>query len=126
MLQHPLRPMNLSRRRLRSGSPIETLEARTLLSKAVSGVFDVGHVPVYHPANDNLADVQNGPLANAGTQLANLYLDSRRAAKAGATFDAGTQQYKYLLTDGNRVGVTLRTRGDLRAFGHDLTNTYGF
>src|SRR5678815_946460 len=104
MLHHPLRSMN---RPVQSYSPIEPLESRTLLSKALAtGVFDVTKVPVYQPTNNNLADVENGPMANAGTHLASLYLDYRRATKSGRNVNVNALQYRQLLTDGQRVGVT--------------------
>src|SRR6516225_974039 len=42
---------------------LESLEERTLLS---------GN-PVWHPTNNNLADVQNGPMGNLGGDLVNTY-----------------------------------------------------
>ena len=48
----------------RRGFPrLEVLEERQLLS---------GGTP-WHPTSTNLADVQNGPMANLGSQLINLY-----------------------------------------------------
>src|SRR4029079_19655754 len=126
MPQHRPRSMNAPRSARSARSTIEPLETRTLLSKAVAGVFDVSKVPVFHPTNDNLADVQNGPMANAGSQLAGLYLDYRRAVKNNKAIQTNSLQYRQMLLDEQRVGVTLRTRGELRAFGHDLTDKYGF
>src|SRR5437764_1329369 len=55
------------RRRGLSGLDFEFLEARTLL--------DAG-APVslrWHATTDNVSDVQNGPLANAGQELIGVY-----------------------------------------------------
>ena len=44
---------------------LEWLENRTLL--------DGGGNPVWKPSSTNLADVQNGPMANLGGDLINVY-----------------------------------------------------
>ena len=52
----------------RRGFPrLEWLEGRTLLSGGGGGN------PVWKPTSTNLADVQNGPMANMGSELINVY-----------------------------------------------------
>src|SRR5215218_269905 len=71
---------------------LEPLERRTLLASAVAaGAFDLTNVPAFTPTSSNLADVKHGPMAVAGGHLANLYLDYRRAIKAGRDYTATNQ-----------------------------------
>ena len=63
---------------------IEKLEQRTLLS---GGVFDVSKLPVFVPTSGDISDARNGPLANAGATLTQVYTDLFRA---GDAVDAST------------------------------------
>jgi hypothetical protein len=96
---------------------IETFERRLLLSAS-------------------LHDIQNGPLAKAGGNLANLYINYRSAQKAGtlahyqSTLDAQTRKANggdAVDVQGNTVGVTVVGTGKLagleqtvRALGMDI------
>lgn len=106
---------------------IEPLERRTLMANAVApvtGVFDIANTPIFRPTSDNLADVKHGPMANAGSALTGLYLDYRRAIKAGRLFTAPTNSS--LDVQGDKVGVTLRIRGYSDKFLRGLKTAYDF
>src|SRR3954471_605435 len=65
---------------------LEPLERRTLLASAVTSAFDLTNIPLFQPTSNNLADYKHGPMANAGTHLAGLYVNYRRAVKNGRDF----------------------------------------
>jgi hypothetical protein len=93
--------------------PIEALERRVLLSGTP-----------FVATSSNLHDIQNGPLAKAGGNLANLYLDYRSAQRTGTmtAFAAATAQEtdaaggSPLDVVGNAVGVELVAVGNLAKF----------
>src|SRR5688572_11205318 len=103
---------------------IEPLERRTLLAAAVTGAFDIASLPVHKPASSDLADVKNGPMANAGGLLTGLYLDYRRAIKAGRAFGAPEKTALDIRDD--KVGITLRIRGLNDKFIRGLKTAYDF
>ena len=91
---------------------LEVLERRVLLSAA------------FVPTSTNLHDIQNGPLAKAGGNLADLYLNYRSAQRAGTL----TAFEKQIATEtaspygspidavGNTVGVEVVGSGKFSAF----------
>ncbi|CAN5470043.1 hypothetical protein BH09PLA1_BH09PLA1_09480 [soil metagenome] len=103
---------------------IEPLERRTLLAAAVTGAFDLNNVPVFRPTSTDLADVKNGPMANAGGWLTGLYLDYRRAIKAGRAYTLPATPID--VRSDNTVGITLRIRGYSDKFLNGLKTAYGF
>lgn len=105
---------------------IEPLERRALLAAAVTGAFDIANTPVYKPISADLADVKRGPMANAGSRLIGLYLDYRRAVKAGRAFVAPTSDQTAVDIQGDKVGVTLRVRGYNDKFLRGLKTAYSF
>lgn len=113
--------------RVASAQPkmLEPLERRTLLASAVAAsAFDLSNVPAFRPTSSDLADVKHGPMANAGGHLAGLYLDYRRALKAGRDFTATDAALD--IRDDNKVGITLRIRGYSDKFLRGLKSAYGF
>ncbi|MFO0956694.1 MAG: S8 family serine peptidase [Isosphaeraceae bacterium] len=105
-----------ARRRL--GLSIEALEGRTLLTGG-----DV--VPRPWLTNDNLADTQNGPMANAGAALVKAYFEYQQYqtvktdTSSFATSDVNTQARTYLF-EGDQVRVDVKIYGDLRQGAGDL------
>jgi hypothetical protein len=90
--------------------PIEQLESRRLLAVS-GGVFDPGNIPDNTPTTSTLTDTKDGPLANAGLDLINLYREFRRYDNAGGAvskFDRGSNGN--LLVRNGRVAVTIRGR----------------
>ncbi|MBC8106690.1 MAG: S8 family serine peptidase [Anaerolineae bacterium] len=107
-----------------SPKTLEPLERRTLLAGAVASAFDLSNIPVYRPTSTDLADFKHGPMANAGTHLAGLYVDYRRAIKAGREFTANDPALD--IRANNKVGITLRIRGYSDKFLRGLKSSYGF
>lgn len=94
--------------------PIEQLEARQLMAVDVGGVFDPDNVPVNAPTTTELTNVKNGPLANAGQDLINLYRDYRRFINSGgkeSKFDKSAGNP--LIVKDARVALTIRGRDGL-------------
>jgi hypothetical protein len=93
---------------------LELLEQRVLLSGVTSPVPFV-------PTTTSLHNIQQGPLAKAGENLANLYLNYRTAAAAGTTaaFEKTTSAASgagSVDVVGDTVGVELVAVGNLSAF----------
>lgn len=92
---------------------VESLEQRALLD---------GSDPIrFQPTNNNLADVQNGPLAIAGPNLVQLYQEHQNYLHVAV----GDTEFESTLKDslrieGEYVGVTVRVGGDLET----ATNTF--
>jgi hypothetical protein len=92
---------------------VESLERRVFLTT-------VGFVPT----TTNLHDLQNGPLAKAGENLANIYFGYRSAQRAGtlaayvAAMDKlyGQTDVNALELDGSSIGVELVASGKLSTF----------
>jgi large repetitive protein len=103
----------------------ERLEPRVLLA---SKVFDLSRIPVYTPTSTDIHDVKRGPMAIAGGDLIDVYLDYRRALGAGRTFSARTASSAndLSISESGKIGVTLRTRGDFNWFAKKLASTWGF
>lgn len=109
----PGRRSNLNGRRL----AIEALEGRTLLTGDV--------VPRPWLTNNNLADTQNGPMANAGGALIKAYfeyqqyLPVRTQTSEFASSPLNSQSGTYLF-EGDQVRVDVKVFGDLRQGSSDL------
>lgn len=104
---------------------LERLEPRVMFA---GNVFDISRIPVYRPTTTDIHDEKHGPMAVAGGDLIDVYLDSRRAQAAGQSFDARTAQSAkgLLVSESGKIGVTLRTRGDFNWFAKKLVSTWGF
>jgi hypothetical protein len=114
----------------------ENLERRLVLSSAVTVPTLAVSAAVSDP-NENLLDAQNGPLANAGQALINLYVGYRRAQTAAkdddivAAFDVSPDPLaasseataaQSLEISGQNVGVEIRpTDPSDSTFAADLT-----
>ncbi len=78
---------------------MEKLENRTLLTS----------VPIlWHPTTTNLADAQNGPMANAGTTLIGVY---EAFTKGGATTAQLQSSNPLLIFQGSSVNVSVNWNG---------------
>lgn len=96
--------------------PIEQLESRRLMAVDIGGVFDPDNVPVNTPTTTDLTDTKDGPLANAGQDLINLYRDYRRFMNNGgkeSKFDKSASNP--LIVKDARVALTVRGRDGLDA-----------
>ena len=93
--------------RRRSDLPrIESLESRTLLTG-------------WKPTNNNLADPRNGPMANEGSMLVNLY---QTYLKDGGNASSLQSQYPLLILRGNDVDITVNGTGNFNTFLTSMTN----
>jgi len=79
---------------------LESLESRTLLS--------LGN-PYYVPTTTNLADAENGPMANLGTDLVNIYESFENGQCSAAALATEYPDYEF---QGNSVMVGLSSNGD--------------
>lgn len=104
--------------------PIEQLESRRLMAVDIGGVFDPDNVPVNTPTTTDLTDIKDGPLANAGQDLINLYRDYRRFMNAGgkeSKFDKSLANP--LVVKDARVALTVRGRDGVDALQTLLQNS---
>ena len=95
---------------------VECLEERTLMANS-----GLGGPPVFHPTNNNLSDVQNGPLALAGADIIKVYQEFQAYQQAGSigTF---VPSDKFLRVQGSSIGLDIRGYGDPNAFVQSLRN----
>ncbi|MDR3632795.1 MAG: S8 family serine peptidase, partial [Isosphaeraceae bacterium] len=98
----------------RRGYPrLEDLEDRTLLSATPT------YTP-WHPTDSNLADVQNGPMANEGPDLIHIYESSQQG---DSTAQQLSQLYPFYQFQGNDVLVGVNSSGgDFNTFVSSLQN----
>ncbi|MHC5542117.1 S8/S53 family peptidase, partial [Singulisphaera rosea] len=94
-------------RREREILNFEALEERTLLNATA------GDTPVWHATNLNVSDVRNGPLANAGQDLINVYQAFQAASGDGSKVAA---KYPGIRFQGNFVGVDVQGYGNFTTF----------
>jgi large repetitive protein len=96
----------------RRGFPrIESLEDRTLLDANTSSI-------IWHPTDTNTADVKNGPLANSGQLLVNLYQAFQQNSDSGQL----AKQFPLMYIGNGEIGVDIKGTGDLTSFVQSLTN----
>ncbi len=97
--------------RKRTLPELESLESRRLLA----GPSD--SPPAWHPTSLDPADVKNGPLANAGQELINIYLEYQAYKQAGGQPNQfHSSQANTIRFQGNQVGVYVRSYGDFNTF----------
>jgi hypothetical protein len=90
----------------RNGRPsLETLEPRRLLTMGPT-VQPLSPVPVWTPTDTNLFDAQNGPMANLGVGLVNIYKAFVQSGGNAAQVEA---QYPDVFFQNGMVGVELKT-----------------
>ena len=99
----------------RQGFPrLEWLEGRVLLSGGGGGN------PVWKPTSTNLADVQNGPMANMGQELIDVY---QTFLNSGGDVSQLPAKFPLLQFKGNSVLVGVNSGGgDFNQFTSSLTN----
>ena len=97
---------------------IESLESRTLLSG-------------WKPTNNNLADAQNGPMANEGQTLVDLYQSFLKTTGSISSLESQTQ-FDLLQFKGNSVFLDVKVTGtfstavtSLKDLGMQVTTTGG-
>ena len=95
---------------------LEQLESRRLLA-GTPDPFALSGKPAFKPITTDLADAKQGPMALAGQDLINIYLDYRRALKGNRPF---TSPEPTVDVRGDRVGVTLRTTTKLSKFVREM------
>ncbi len=103
-------------RRRRQGRPrLEFLENRRLLA-------GVGTNPgvTWHPTSTDPYDVQNGPLANLGKDLIQVYHDFATYSQAGDKGTFTSSRASTLFIQGTSVGVDIRGYGDFASFQQSL------
>ena len=95
---------------------IESLESRTLLSG-------------WKPTNNNLADAQNGPMANEGQTLVDLYQSFLKTTGSISSLESQTQ-FDLLQFKGNSVFLDVKVTGtfstavtSLKDLGMQVTTT---
>jgi len=100
-------------RRRRAGLPfLESLEDRRLL--------DAGGA--WHATNNNIYDPQNGPMANLGATLIDVYRDYNNYVSSGSTTPYSAALSNIIYFQGTSVGVSVRGSGDFSAFQQSLAN----
>ena len=104
----PKRHNGNPRRRRQGGLGMEALEQRRLLASNPT-------VP-WHPTSGNLADAQNGPMANLGGDLVQIYQDYLNYEKGGAVGSFTTPESKRIEVVGTTVGIDIRGTGSLQTF----------
>ena len=99
----------------RKGFPkLEWLEGRLLLASNPA----LGGNPVWAPTTSNVADIQHGPMANMGGELATLY----NRAKGGADIPLLTTEFPDLQIQNGSVLIGLTTWGDLSSLQSSVVN----
>lgn len=94
---------------------LESLEKRTLLS--------IGDGPIsFQPTSVDIADVKNGPLAKAGSQLISIYQEYQTFLQQGGGGEFVSQQAPWIMFDGDKVGVDFSGVGDFNAMRTSLAN----
>ncbi len=95
-------------RRAQSLLGMESLEQRQLLA------FAGAAAPAWHPTSQNPLDATNGPLANAGPPLIQVYQDYQnwQIAHNGKPIDLFTPSNSQLMTKSGLVGVEVSVYGD--------------
>lgn len=95
----------------RRGFPnVESLEGRVLLDGGANG---------WHPTSTDLKDVRNGPMANEGQDLINIY---QEYLKQPTNTTALPAKFSYIRFQGNSVGIDVKGQGDFNTFLTSLRN----
>lgn len=101
---------------------MEPLEARRMLDVGI-GYNTITQPPNWHATNNNISDLTNGPLANAGQTLESIYQGYEAfavGAGPGATYNSPlSSQIEF---QGNYVGVRVNTWGDFNSAQTALQN----
>jgi hypothetical protein len=103
------------KQKARRGFPrLEWLEGRLLLASSPTA----GGNPIWKPTNNNIADVQNGPMANLGGQLITVY----QHYMAGKNTLQLQKDFPNLQFKDGAVLVGLTTGGDISQLGTSVVN----
>ncbi len=76
----------------------------------------------WHPTSTNPYDVQNGPLANLGSDLITVYHDFVNYSQNGSKGTFTSSRSSALFISGSSVGVDIRGYGNFNTFQQSLTN----
>jgi hypothetical protein len=116
------RPEEPSRRRSqktpkRKGHPrIEFLEDRRLLSGTETAI----PAPLWTPTSTNLLDAQNGPMANLGVAVVDVY---KAYVQSGGNTSQLASEFPMIEFNGGLVGLEVKSLGgDFNQFVSQLTN----
>ncbi len=105
-------------RRRRFETPgLEALENRRLLSTATPGG---GVASPFQPTDNNPYDIQNGPLANAGADLIQVFHDYNNYVAAGSHGQFQSTLASRIQFQGTSVAVDVRGTGDFNSFQQTL------
>ncbi len=105
-------------RRRRFETPgLEALENRRLLSTATPGG---GVASPFQPTDNNPYDTQNGPLANAGADLIQVFHDYNNYVAAGSHGQFQSTLASRIQFQGTSVAVDVRGTGDFNSFQQTL------
>jgi hypothetical protein len=107
--QGPDRRRGVKGQRRRGFPRVESLENRVLLDGGVHG---------WKPTSTDLADVRNGPMANEGQTLINVYQDFLKTGDA-SKFASSFPELRF---QGNNVGISVNGTGDFNSFLTSLKN----
>ncbi len=116
--ESPKRRLGDPRRRRASVLAMERLENRRLLS----GGGGTGTAPTWKPTDANLADAQNGPIANLGPAGVNLYQEYLTYVADGAKGTFSTPLSKTVYVVGTDVGMDVRGYGNFATFEKSLVS----
>jgi hypothetical protein len=103
--------------RKRSVPSLESLELRTLLTGGPASTQ-----PTWMPTSTDVADVKNGPLANAGTDLIRVYQQYQAYVHNGGKPENFKSSDPNLRIQNGMIGVDVRTYGDVNAFRNAVQN----
>jgi len=103
--QGPDRRRGANGQRFRDFFKFDQLEERTLLDGS-------GPVP-WFPSSSDIADVKNGPMANAGVELIKVYQAYQNFGGDGSRV---AQAFPQIRITGNSVGVDVKGTGDFNQF----------
>ncbi len=108
------------RNQRRFGRPnLEALEPRRLLTQ-MGPTVQSSPVPVWTPTDTNLFDAQNGPMANLGVGLVNVY---KAFVESGGNTSQLAAEFPTIFFQNGMVGVQLKTNSpDFSEFVSELTD----
>jgi large repetitive protein len=98
---------------------LELLEERCMLT---GGGGSLNGPPTWHPTNSNLSDALNGPMANAGTDLINIYSEYQAFVSNHIGGEFNPAQSNIIFFQGNDVGIDIRGFGNQTSFVTALQN----
>jgi hypothetical protein len=102
-----------NRRAKRSPLHLESLEDRLLLNGDTP--------PAWRPTSQNVADVKNGPMANAGPDLIKVYQEYQAYKQSGRPLDNFKPSNTRITVRSGLIGVTVKGYGDINALATQLS-----